>query len=423
MATVAQPAPPGTGRLAAIVLRAQPDRRLLALFRDGSEAAFEEIVRRYAAPLSAYAASIATPDRADDVVQDSFTRAYRYLGNGAGAAVEQLKPWLYQVVRNTALNDLRDEGRHEHDELDLNYDGVEQPPQAFERRAQIASLLAALQELPEHQRDAIVKRELDGSGHDQIAADMGLSPGAVRQLIYRARRSLREGLGMLLPTPLVRYLVVSGGTELAGAGVAGAGIGGLTVLKSGAAVAVVAASLLAGSKLKNALDPKPAAPTIERGARSARAGAGLGALSVAHRGGGRSGAGAFGGPVVKNEGPGSSGGPSEGHSGGGSGSGESSHSGEGGGSHSGPGGGESHSGSGSSGSGTSGSGSGPGGGGDGGALSGGSDGGASTTSGSGSGELSGSSGSGSGDLGDSSGTSGSDGATTTTTTTTTTTGD
>jgi len=41
MATAAQPAPPGTGRLAAIVLRTQSDGRLLALFREGSEAAFE----------------------------------------------------------------------------------------------------------------------------------------------------------------------------------------------------------------------------------------------------------------------------------------------------------------------------------------------------------------------------------------------
>jgi hypothetical protein len=55
-------------------LRTQPDRRLVALVREGYETAFEEIVRRYGKPLSHYAASI-VGSRSDDVLQDAFSKA------------------------------------------------------------------------------------------------------------------------------------------------------------------------------------------------------------------------------------------------------------------------------------------------------------------------------------------------------------
>ena len=86
-------------------LRAQPDRRLVTLVRDGYETAFEEIVRRYGKPLDRYAAAIVGA-RAEDVTQDAFSKALLAL-RGADEEIE-LRPWLYRIVRNTALNDLRD---------------------------------------------------------------------------------------------------------------------------------------------------------------------------------------------------------------------------------------------------------------------------------------------------------------------------
>ena len=64
--------------------------------------------------------------------------------------------------------------------------------------------MAGLRELPEPQRAAIVMRELEGLSHEQIAASLGLSGGAVSQSIYRARRALRDGAGLLVPMPLLR---------------------------------------------------------------------------------------------------------------------------------------------------------------------------------------------------------------------------
>src|SRR5262249_2152581 len=86
-------------------LRMQSDRRLVDLVRAGNERAFEEIVRRSGRPLDRFAASIVGVG-ADDVTQDSFRKALEALRH-AEADVE-LRPWLFRIVRNTALNDLRD---------------------------------------------------------------------------------------------------------------------------------------------------------------------------------------------------------------------------------------------------------------------------------------------------------------------------
>ena len=69
-------------------------------------------------------------NRAEDVTQDAFSKALLAL-RGSENEIE-LRPWLYRIVRNTALNERR--SHRDHDEIDETIDGVEQPPQAFERR-------------------------------------------------------------------------------------------------------------------------------------------------------------------------------------------------------------------------------------------------------------------------------------------------
>lgn len=203
-------------------LRLQPDSRLTALASAGAERAFEEIVRRYRRPLVAFAAGIVAPDRAEDVVQEALLRAHRKLS--ANDAVRELRPWLYAIVRNLALNDLRDEPVHEL--LDDGCDGVPQPPDVAARRAELANLVTAIQALPADQEAAIVKRELEGRSHDEIAAALKVTPQAARGLIFRARARLRSSVGCLLPLPLLRALL---GPERAGAAF---GAGGPTAVKA-----------------------------------------------------------------------------------------------------------------------------------------------------------------------------------------------
>jgi len=245
--------PPPADNLAARVflgpaLRAQPDRRLVDLVRDGYDAAFEEIVRRYRRPLDRFAAAI-VGGRSEDVTQDAFSKALPAL---RGSEVEiELRPWLYRIVRNTALNDLRDSPPAAA-ELSETIAGARSAAAEVETREELADLMERLRALPEPQRAALVMRELEGLSHEEIAAALGVSGGAARQAIYRARATLRNGLGLLLPLPLLRALAESGGEAAAGSAIAvgaGASAAGGTALGglSGGAAKVGVAVLIAGS--------------------------------------------------------------------------------------------------------------------------------------------------------------------------------
>jgi RNA polymerase sigma factor (sigma-70 family) len=391
------PPPPATGvtsRLfAGPALRAQSDRRLVSLVRDGYESAFDEIVRRYGKPLIRYAAAIVTSNRAEDVTQDAFSKALLALRD-TDKEIE-LRPWLYRIVRNTALNDLRDQPPpiallHE------DIDGVETPLDAAERREEINELVQRLRALPDPQRAAIVMRELEGLSHEEIAAALGMTGGAARQAIHRARRTLRDGAGMLVPIPLLHYLLApSAGAIAAGAGIGGAAAGGTAAgggagagmaLKTGVATVLVAGSVGTGVALHESGSDKDSARAAQQSAQQSAGGnpvgpavssttddsagessSGRGSGERSERERGDDGRG-HNGREEENEGPdddGSHSGPSANSGPGSSGSNDGDSSGHGGsGSGSGPGsGGSSDGGSGSSGSGES-SGSGSGGSGD-----------------------------------------------------------
>jgi RNA polymerase sigma factor (sigma-70 family) len=269
--------PPAEGFAARFVLgpalRTQPDRRLVTLVREGYETAFEEIVRRYGRPLTRYAAAI-VGSRGEDVTQDAFSKALLALRRDS--AEIELRPWLFRIVRNTALNDLRDSPPTP-ELLAEAIVGGEGPAEEFEKREELADLMRRLRSLPESQRAAIVMRELEGLSHEEIANALGLSDGAARQAIYRARQTLRDGFGMLLPLPLLRLLgdhggdmaaagagVGAGGTAMAGGAVGGAGAGvalkAATVLLAGAIGAGVAVQHDRHAGQADALAPASAGP-------------------------------------------------------------------------------------------------------------------------------------------------------------------
>jgi RNA polymerase sigma factor (sigma-70 family) len=334
-------------------LRVQPDGRLVSLVRDGYESAFEEIFRRYGAALRSYAASIVTPQRADDVTQEAFTKAYLAL-KGTDKEI-QLRPWLYRIVRNTALTDIRDEPKPGVELGETASAGIS-PEELAEQREEIARLMAGLRELPEAQRAAIVMQELEGLSHEQIASSLGLSGSAVRQSIYRARRALREGVGLLLPMPVLRLMLEDGLGQGASAAAAGGGAG--IAVKTGVAALLAAGTVTTGAVLNHELK-KPAdadAKTVKtaHAAGSGKRSTATVAQVIGHRRSTDDAAERSGRSHGSNAGPSEHSGSGE-RGGGGSGSGPS-HEGSGGSGSSGPGGGgDDH--SGSSGSGSSGSGS------------------------------------------------------------------
>ena len=90
------------------LLRTQSDRRLVALAADGHDRAFEAIVERYRRPLQRYLRRLLSEALAEDVLQASFVRAWQALR--AGTDVRDLRPWLYRIAHNQALNTLRAAG-------------------------------------------------------------------------------------------------------------------------------------------------------------------------------------------------------------------------------------------------------------------------------------------------------------------------
>jgi RNA polymerase sigma factor (sigma-70 family) len=195
--------------LARSVLRTQSDERLVELTRSGSDAAFEALVARFRRPLLRHCARIVGDADAEEAVQDALLRAHAALLRGA--SVHNVRAWLYVIAHNAALRILRvRDGRNEC--LHNGHEPSEAHDTTSEQREQLRDLVSALHSLPQRQRDAIVLRELDGLSYEQIAARLGTSDGAVRQLLYRARDAVRDRLGAITGIePLLRFALSSGG--------------------------------------------------------------------------------------------------------------------------------------------------------------------------------------------------------------------
>ncbi|HUO69693.1 MAG TPA: sigma-70 family RNA polymerase sigma factor [Solirubrobacteraceae bacterium] len=195
-------------RLARSVLRTQSDERLTELARAGSDAAFEALVARYRHALLRRCARVVGDTDADEAVQDALLRAHAALARGE--PVRNVRPWLHAIAHNSALNLLR--ARASRPECVPNArEAIDQEDHAPQQREQLREVLTAVAELPARQRDAIVMRELEGRSYEEIAAQLGTTGGAVRQLLNRARNAMRDRLGALAgATPLLRWALDTG---------------------------------------------------------------------------------------------------------------------------------------------------------------------------------------------------------------------
>jgi RNA polymerase sigma factor (sigma-70 family) len=168
------------------------DDDLVARFRSGDDAPFDEIHRRYRSPLMAFARRMlnGTGHEAEDVVQDAFIRAYR--GLRVTNRPMTLRPWLYMIVRNRALDELRSPQRagSYDDEFALNAVPTADTAQCAQDRDDMRQLVAEIARLPERQRMALVMREFDGCSHVETARRLQTTVPATKSLIIRARSNL-----------------------------------------------------------------------------------------------------------------------------------------------------------------------------------------------------------------------------------------
>src|ERR671915_396848 len=222
------------------LLATQSDERLVDLSRAGSEPAFEAIVARYRGQLLRYCSALLGRERGEDAVQQTFVNAYDAMLRDDRPLL--LRPWLYRIAHNMAHNALRDHALR-HEPLDREVAPMaDRPEQALERREQLRSVLDSVQDLPPRQRDALVLRELEGRSYDEISAALGVGGGAVRQLLNRARTTLRTAATAVTPVGLLLRLPTAG----SGAGEsAAARVAEMTgAARAGAVVSKVAATAL-----------------------------------------------------------------------------------------------------------------------------------------------------------------------------------
>jgi RNA polymerase sigma factor (sigma-70 family) len=171
-------------------LRLLSDDRLARLAATGNRQAFAEIYRRYHQPLYRYCLSILRhADDASDALQSTAAKALDALpGEERDIA---LKPWLYRVAHNEAISILR--RRRDHASIeDAEPLAAQTPETDFTTREQLRELVSDLAELSERQRGALILRELNGLDYEEIAVVFSVSPAAAKQTVYEARSALHD---------------------------------------------------------------------------------------------------------------------------------------------------------------------------------------------------------------------------------------
>jgi RNA polymerase sigma factor (sigma-70 family) len=132
-------------------------------------------------------------EEAEDAVQSTFLNAFR--GLGRGIVPDSESAWLFAIAGNVCLSRRRATWRRGRIESPADFEVVEELTPAPSRRAdELIGLQDVLAQMPEAQRRAILLREWQGLSYREIAEELELTQSAVETLIFRARRSLAEGL-------------------------------------------------------------------------------------------------------------------------------------------------------------------------------------------------------------------------------------
>jgi RNA polymerase sigma-70 factor (ECF subfamily) len=181
-----------------------PDIHLMLSFKNGDKSAFEALLRKhYRNVLNFSYRFLGRRDLAEDLTHEVFLRVYQ---NPAGYEPRsRFRTWLYTIAKNLCLNELR---RKSHRMQSLDEPGLQEsgqmsnaipdpslpPEESLVRKERIAAVRAAIDELPENQRLAVILRRYDDFSYEQIAATLNTSEKAVKSLLNRAKEHLQKKL-------------------------------------------------------------------------------------------------------------------------------------------------------------------------------------------------------------------------------------
>ena len=183
------------------------DEGLLALFRQGTPEAFGALVRRYEGELYGYLRRyLCDSDLADDVFQNSFLQLYTKIGQYEPG--RPVRPWLYAIATNQAIDALRRQNRHQAVRLQTENEDAgdgDLPPlmallesrepgpldllQTEERRQMIRN---TVENLPDFLRQVVVLAYYQGLKYKEIADIMGIPVGTVKSRLHTALCKLQE---------------------------------------------------------------------------------------------------------------------------------------------------------------------------------------------------------------------------------------
>lgn len=179
---------------------------------EGNQRAFELLVLKYQRRVARLVARmVRDSDLVDDVVQETFIRAYRALHQFRGEA--QFYTWLYRIAVNTAkkalvdlrrnpvMNESAFRARDDDDETSpvSNELSTDETPETVLAAKEIGEAVnSAMEALPEDLRQAVTLREIEGLSYDEIAEVMNCPIGTVRSRIFRAREAISAKVKPLL---------------------------------------------------------------------------------------------------------------------------------------------------------------------------------------------------------------------------------
>jgi RNA polymerase sigma-70 factor (ECF subfamily) len=177
------------------------DLSLVQRVQRGDKGAFDVLVLKYQHKVVKLVMRyVRNPAEAEDIAQDAFIKAYRALPQFRGDSA--FYTWLYRIAINTAKNAVVARDRNPVD-FDLDMTNTEESyemqgrlkdsetPEALVLTDEIRTTVnAAIANLPDDLRTAIVLRELEGLSYEEIAATMDCPVGTVRSRIFRAREAI-----------------------------------------------------------------------------------------------------------------------------------------------------------------------------------------------------------------------------------------
>jgi RNA polymerase sigma-70 factor, ECF subfamily len=194
--------------LAAVINREQErdtDRLLIQAVLDGDATAYRGLVERYEGRLyAAVYGMVRNPEDARDLAQDTFIKAYKNLHRFR--LESSFYTWLYRIGMNVCIDHHRrrklrrteefDEGiaaRTSEGAIDPSHRKLD-PGKDLERKQLHARIMAAMDELPDDQRQVIVLREIEGMSYKEIADVMEIPEGTVMSRLFYARKKLQASL-------------------------------------------------------------------------------------------------------------------------------------------------------------------------------------------------------------------------------------